>query len=135
MLNLKLYGLICLILISAAARADVIYSDLGSGNTFSDLNAYEVSGANNPYLEETAASFTPALNYTLSQIDLAFTSFEDNNSAITVSLETNYTGGTVIESWNLNGPFPASGSTDNTLHTITPTGTYRLRQGLSIGWW
>jgi hypothetical protein len=65
-------------------------------------------------LEETAASFTPALNYTLNQIDLGF---------------TNYAGGTVIESWNLNEPFPAVESTNNTRQTITPTGTVSLTAG------
>jgi hypothetical protein len=80
-------------------------------------------------LEGVAASFTPTVNYTLSQIDLAFASVEDFNSAITVSLETNYTSDTVIESWNLSGPFPAAGSTDNTLQTITPTGTVSLTAG------
>jgi hypothetical protein len=69
------------------------------------------------------------LQDTLSQIDLALSSVEDFNSAITVSLATNYTGGTVIESWNLDGPFPAGGSTDNTLQTTTSTGTVSLTAG------
>jgi hypothetical protein len=57
------------------------------------------------------------------EIDLALSSLDGYSSAISISLATDSGGlpGTMLESWNLNGPFPPFSSTNDIVQTLTPT--------------
>lgn len=124
---------LALILTGVRAKADaIVFNDLGTGNTYNCCNGWNATGTSFFLgLTETAASFTPASNATLGQIDVALTSEPGSSSSVSVSLETNNHGlpGTVIESWNLTGPFPTIASTNDIVQTLFPTMTISLSGG------
>jgi hypothetical protein len=128
--------------LTTQARADVVFSDFGSGNSYAPDIGWGPLGANliwfgpgnNPINgpRDTAASFTASSDTTLTQIDVALTTpSADDTQAISIDLESDNGGspGTVIESWDLNGPFPIFGSTSNTVQTLLSNGTVSLSAG------
>jgi hypothetical protein len=114
MTGLTLMG--ALLLAAPPSHADIVYSDLGQGGTFSATTGYDV-GTIQPLYLLTGASFIPTANFTLTQIDIALVYDEGGpNRGSTVALEKDSNGlpayGTPLETW-YPGSLPLYGS--NTL--------------------
>ncbi|MGC4043383.1 MAG: PEP-CTERM sorting domain-containing protein [Armatimonas sp.] len=63
---------LCLVALTSGVHADVIYSNLGPGDSFSTTVGWNIRGAQATVLGEVilAASFTPTQNYVLSSFEL-----------------------------------------------------------------
>lgn len=102
-----LAAVVALVAGPARARADTIFSDFGSGDSFNTGLGYPICGTFYcPSGEgDVAAAFTPTTDFTLSQVDIALSNVSGTNGA-TVELVNDASGlpsSTVLESWNLSG--------------------------------
>jgi hypothetical protein len=97
-------ALIALALWFGRAEADVIFTNLGPGNSFDTSNAWEVGQGSNLFGYNTASGFTSGGSYHLSEIDIALANYSGTNAA-TVSLWTDFGGAptTKLGSWNVSG--------------------------------
>ena len=105
------------------SKAAVIFSDLGTGGTYSCCSANAAGGPTYPTgLLETAASFVPTGNTIFDQIDLALGSVAGWSDAVTISLTNDNGGlpGSPLKSWSVSG-FPRFESTSTSLQTLVPT--------------
>ena len=95
------------------ARADVIYSDLGSPATYT-AGGWTVGFGYSP-----ASGFTSPGNYAVTTIDVGVRYFAGPNDGIVVSLWTDEAGATGSElgSWLINGPLPIGSSLDTSIFT------------------
>jgi hypothetical protein len=84
-------ALIALALWFGRAEADVIFTNLGPGNSFDTSNAWEVGQGSNLFGYNTASGFTSGGSYHLSEIDIALANYSGTNAA-TVSLWTDFGG-------------------------------------------
>ena len=124
-------GLAWLVLAAAVvSRADSIYTNLGSGNSYDPLNEWDVStlSSDNQEYEAIAVPFTPTSNYELGQILIALTNVDGTNQAyVTLNSDSGGLPGAVIASWNLTG-LDAWSSTS----TITPEQTLTAPSGIFL---
>jgi hypothetical protein len=97
-------ALIALALWLGRAEADVIFSDLGPGNSFDTGNGWEVGQGSYLFGYIPASGFTSRGSYNLSEIDIALANYSGTNAA-TVSLWTDFGGAptTKLGSWNVSG--------------------------------
>jgi len=105
---------LCLLFAVAPFRgqATVIYTNMsnppsyssGSGDGAWGTAWYSSHFGGSGYLA-SATAFTPAANASLGQIELGLASRFFDPDITTITLATNYTGGTVLDSWTLSG-FP-----------------------------
>jgi hypothetical protein len=95
------------------ARADVIYSNLGSPATYT-AGGWTVGFGFSP-----ASGFTSPGNYAVTAIDVGVRYFAGPNDGIVVSLWTDVAGATGSElgSWQINGPLPIGSSLDTSIFT------------------
>ena len=95
------------------ARADVIYSNLGSPATYT-AGGWTVGFGYSP-----ASGFTSPGNYAVTAIDVGVRYFAGPNDGIVVSLWTDMAGATGSElgSWQINGPLPIGSSLDTSIFT------------------
>ena len=107
---------------------DVVFSNLGPGNSFSNISTV-FSGAGSGFGQSVlAVGFTPSGNFTLTQIGVGLTYAFGGNSAI-LSLDSSSGGlpdGT-IESWTVSG-LPVFPNT-TILQTVMPVSTVSLVSG------
>lgn len=71
-------AVIYLTLAVSVARADVVYSNFGPGDTFETV-AYVISGPDNPYFGSfiRAVAFTPSQGYLLDSVDVVLRNHQD----------------------------------------------------------
>lgn len=119
------------------ASADVVFSDLGPGNTYNCCVGWTVAaGVGAPSVAD-AMGFTPSADYNFTQIDLGIGVIPGFSSAVFVYL-VNDSGGlpgnTFFDSWAL-GPMPTFGTTDNALVTLTANAPFQLLAGQTYWIW
>ena len=124
----QLRGVLCALTLAVFpgfAKADVIFSDFGAGNTYSCCLNWGIGLHIPPFNTISAMAFTPSSNFDLSQIDLGITWVGNTNSVI-VSLENDSSGlpGSAIESWTVSN-LPPTGST-NAIETVRPVSPVEL---------
>jgi hypothetical protein len=116
-------GMLALLLAPAVGVAQVAFSSLGEGKTFSP-NAYSIAGANSGSTPQVMATrFTSAATGPLSSVEVALAHFSGTPNAMQVMLHrSNGVGeiGTMIESWTVsNVPLRMSGGGVMTLDSVT----------------
>ncbi len=133
-----------LLLLVPLSRADVIFSNLGAGGTYSTGPAWSICNFSNCVITMGPA-FSVSGTYNLTSIDLAllYSNFPGStNGLVTLTLYTDASGtpGRALESWILSS-VPAYGSPNGTLVTL-PSGplvlsdaTYWLIGSASFGVW
>lgn len=111
---------------SSFCKADVVFSDLGPGNTYNCCLNWGIGIP--PFDTISAMSFTPSSSFDLNQIDLGLTWLGNTNSVI-VSLKSDSAGlpGATIESWTVSS-LPSPGS-DHALVTVAPVSPVGLVGG------
>jgi PEP-CTERM motif-containing protein len=111
----------------ALCKADIVYSNLGPGNTYQPLTEWTVGETG--FDSVIAFGIRPTANYSLTEIDVGLTYIGGINSII-LNLLTDADGqpGTLIESWTV-GNLPFFGSTNNTLQSVTTVGVVPLVAG------
>jgi len=95
------------------ARADVIYSNLGSPATYT-AGGWTVGFGYSP-----ASGFTSPGNYAVTTIDVGVRYFAGPNDGIVVSLWTDMAGttGSELGSWQIIGPLPIGSSLNTSIFT------------------
>jgi len=96
---------------SPAFGDDVIFSNLGPGNSFDTSTAWAIAGPTSVFAmllgdhpESVGKSFTPSANFDLTQVLLPLESTAGTNG-VDVFLENSHSGlpGTILESWSVTG--------------------------------
>ena len=109
----KLAAVALLVLASGQARADVIFSDFGPGNSYNTGGGSSVGGSFNPL----AFGFTASETANLTQIDLAFwAGAATNQFTLTLNLNNGGSLGTQLGSWTFHD---VTTSMANDLHTVS----------------
>jgi hypothetical protein len=119
-------GAAALLVLGGAANADVIFSNLGAGNSYnSTLGGFAVINVGGT-TQSLAQLFTSAANYNVTGIDIGLVYQYGTNSDV-VSLWTDVAGapGTQLGSWTASG-FPSS------VTLTTPTDTMSGGQVISV---
>jgi hypothetical protein len=118
-----------------SAYANMIYSNLGPGNTYFYGAGDTVSGTSATYLgspiglSEVAVEFTSNYDFVLGEIDVALSNSNGTNSASLMLCEdSGGVPGTAIESWTVTD-LPAFGSTSTELQAVLPTSIVTLLGG------
>ena len=106
---------------AATSYADVIFSNLGAGNSYYCCGGSTVSGPSsfsNSYAAQ-GEGFTSPGHYNITQINIALTNASGTNGAY-ISLWTNVGGlpGAILGNWTVTN-LPQFGTTSNTLATIS----------------
>lgn len=121
---------LCAVAIAAClptlASADVVFSDLGPGNTYNCCLGWTVVPGT-----ADAMGFTPSADYNFTQIDLGIGVIPGFDSGIFIYLRNDsggLPGNTILDSWAL-GPLPAFGTTDNALVTLDANAPLQLLAG------
>ena len=132
-----------LIGLGASCSAQAVYSDLGSGNSFSSnfwcVTGYDSYGCTSSVQQQIAASFTPSATATLGSISLALGYYNGTNE-VSIALTSNADGspGTTLESWKSTEP-PRLWRIDSAhpgqrhAQTITPGGHHVLDRRVERG--
>jgi hypothetical protein len=112
-------AVIALALLSGRAEADVIFSDLGPGDSFNANNWYSVWG------DGWASGFTLGGSYNVSEIDVALAHVSGSNAAV-VSLWTDVgdAPNTELGSWDVSPSTPITAITGITGVTLGAGGDY-----------
>jgi hypothetical protein len=98
----------------------VIASNMGPFNAFNFWDSWQVSGASNsvnPGEESLGVSFTPAANFTLSQILVPFNGdFFQSTNDVEIAIDSSVNGlpGASLESWSVS-----AGQAAATLYTLS----------------
>jgi hypothetical protein len=119
-------GAILLLSVPPSGHADVVFSDYGPGYSYNVDYGYTVGYERLDYVP--AAAFTPASDYTLTQIDLSIGYVQGINSVkVDLLQDSNGVPGALIESWNLRNldPFGSVG----VVETVAPVSTVSLLGG------
>jgi len=115
------------VFLPALSKADVIFSDFGSGHTYDCCSAAGIGFGENAIW---AVPFSVSSANDLNQIDMALGWDSGSNSAIvTLNSDTGGLPGAVIESWTVSN-LPAFATTNNVIQTLNPVSTVTLSGGL-----
>jgi hypothetical protein len=113
----------------APARADVIFSNLGPGDSYNCCSGWTLFGSDLPIDTDRAFAFTPAADYTLDSIDLALTWLGGTNAAdVWLMSDEGGAPGSILESFLIS-----SLPTFNTTNTLLTTADSTLNPLLSAG--
>ena len=93
-------------LAATTAHAEMIFSDLGPGNTFNGTSALGVAGPGTGMFSAVAAEFTAAIDGTIGTIHLGLNNFGPPTEGVTVSVWTvnGNVPGTQLASWARRHP-------------------------------
>jgi hypothetical protein len=135
-----LSGILALAVSGNASAGSIVYNNLGSGTTVYNTlmgslalgkDAFMLPGS--PSLSEVAFSFTPVVNFSFTELDLALlNNLGSPTSSVIIELTGSSSGlpGSVLQSWSLSaGNLPQSLSPCCTLQTLTGNGTIQLISG------
>jgi hypothetical protein len=126
LLAFSLFG--CLLQI---ARADIVVSDLGPGGTYEGLSGSLLSGPLSNPGSVLAVAFTPTATYDLTQIDVAFSTYNGGVPGAQLQLREDSGGlptGAFMGGIDENS-LPTFRSTNSTLQTLVPIFTAELLAG------
>jgi hypothetical protein len=120
---LVVLGTLCFLVSSSAFADDVIFSNLGPGNSYNESSWLFFGPSNSLFggqQRSLAESFTTSDSANLTQVLLPLTYLSGTNSA-NIYLESNSNGlpGTILESWSVSG---MSNGAAGTLEDLSSTG-------------
>lgn len=123
--------LAALLIFAGAAKGDtVIASNMGPFNAFNVFESWVVSGPSNseiPGEESLGMSFTPAADFTLSQVLVPLSGdFPQSTNGVEISVDSSVSGlpGASLESWSVSAD-----QANATLYTLSSTSTFPLKSG------
>jgi PEP-CTERM motif len=119
-----LVALVLLLGVAGQAKADVLYTTLGPGNTYDTAKGYFVDGANF-YNQVIAMPFTPGATAVFQDALVAVANYQGNSSVLTVNLETDNGGvpGTILDTTTATviADFSSGGSVVTATSVLNPT--------------